>query len=74
KATRELNAGLLTVMMEGQYTENYLSSLGSDAPDFTEEELKIIGSPLDFVGINVYFANNPGTSSVLKVCIGRQGL
>lgn len=56
-ATRELNAGLLTVMMEGKYTDNYLSSLGSDAPDFTDQELKLIGSPLDFVGINVYFAN-----------------
>lgn len=56
-ATRELNAGLLTVMMEGKYTDNYLSSLGSDAPDFTDQGLKLIGSPLDFVGINVYFAN-----------------
>jgi beta-glucosidase len=57
KATRELNAGLLTVMMEGKYTDNYLSSLGPDAPDFTAEELKLIAGPLDFVGINVYLAN-----------------
>jgi beta-glucosidase/6-phospho-beta-glucosidase/beta-galactosidase len=27
---------------------------GNDAPKFTDEEMKIIGSPLDFVGINVY--------------------
>jgi len=57
KATRELNAGLLTVMMEGKYTDRYLKSLGEDAPDFTDDELKLIGSPLDFVGINVYLAN-----------------
>ncbi|WP_194774394.1 GH1 family beta-glucosidase [Pararhodonellum marinum] len=56
-ATRELNAGLLTVMLEGKYTDKYLNSLGSDAPEFTDEELKLIGSPLDFVGINVYLAN-----------------
>lgn len=57
KATRELNAGLLTVMLEGKYTDNYLNSLGPDAPDFTAEELKLIAGPLDFVGINVYLAN-----------------
>lgn len=57
KATRELNAGLLTVMMEGKYTEQYLKDLGTDAPDFTDDELQLIGSPLDFVGINVYLAN-----------------
>ena len=27
---------------------------GADAPRFTPEDLKAIGSPLDFVGINVY--------------------
>ena len=57
KATRELNAGLLTVMMEGKYTDQYLKDLGTDAPDFTDDELQLIGSPLDFVGINVYLAN-----------------
>jgi beta-glucosidase len=54
KATRETNAPFLTVMLEGKYTENYLKQAGKDAPKFTEEELKIIGTPVDFVGINVY--------------------
>jgi len=53
-ATRERNAPFLTVMLEGKYTEAYLRDAGKDAPRFTDEELKIIGSPLDFVGINVY--------------------
>jgi beta-glucosidase len=53
-ATRELNAGYLTVILEGRYTEAYLASAGPDAPKFTPEDLKIISSPLDFVGINVY--------------------
>lgn len=53
-ATREGNAPFLTVMLEGRYTDAYLKDAGADAPKFTDEDLKIIGSPLDFVGINVY--------------------
>ena len=53
-ATRELNAPYLTVMLEGRYTEAYLATAGADAPRFTDEELRTIASPLDFVGINVY--------------------
>lgn len=56
-ATRELNAGFLTVMLEGRYTEAFLASVGDDAPKFTAEDLQIISSPLDFVGINVYMAS-----------------
>jgi beta-glucosidase len=52
--TRERNAGFTTVMLEGRYTEAYLASAGGGTPKFTEEELKTIASPLDFVGINVY--------------------
>ena len=53
-ATREMNAAYLTVMLEGKYTDAYLASAGRAAPDFTDEELKIIASPVDFVGINIY--------------------
>jgi beta-glucosidase len=53
-ATREMNAGYLTVMLEGKYTDAYLAGTGKDAPKFTDEELKIISSPVDFIGINVY--------------------
>ena len=53
-ATRELNAGFLGVMLEGKYTDGFLESAGTDAPKFTAEELKIISSPNDFVGINIY--------------------
>ena len=52
--TRETNAGYLTVILEGRYTDAFLASAGADAPKFTPEELKVISSPLDFVGINVY--------------------
>src|SRR5262245_36556561 len=53
-ATRELNAGFTTVMLEGRYTDAYLAESGGGTPKFTDEELKTIASPLDFVGINVY--------------------
>jgi beta-glucosidase len=54
RATRELNAGVLTVMLEGRYTDAFLTSAGADAPKFSDEDLKTIASPIDFVGINVY--------------------
>jgi len=54
KAYREENARSLTVILEGRYTDFYLKDLGADAPKFTAEEMKIISSPLDFVGLNVY--------------------
>jgi beta-glucosidase len=53
-ATREMNAAFLTVMLEGKYTDAYLAAAGKDAPKFSDDDLKIISSPVDFVGINVY--------------------
>ena len=44
----------LTVIREGKYTDLYLKRLGANAPKFTAEELKIISSPLDFQGLNIY--------------------
>ncbi len=51
-ATRELNAPFLTVILEGRYLDSYLT--GAAAPRHTDDELRTIASPLDFVGINVY--------------------
>jgi beta-glucosidase len=44
KATREWNAPFLTVMLEGRYTDAYLKEAGADAPKFTDDDLKVIGS------------------------------
>jgi beta-glucosidase len=57
-ATRELNAGYLAVMLEGKYTDGFLAYAGANAPKFTLEDLKIISSPVDFVGLNVYEPNH----------------
>lgn len=72
QATRFLNAQYLTVIMEGRYMDEYLQEQGAAAPKFTQEDLKIIGSPLDFIGINIYtpvYVQADGTKagfSVLK--------
>ena len=54
KAMREINAGYLTVIMEGRYTDAYLAHAGADAPKFTDADMKAIGTPVDFVGMNIY--------------------
>jgi beta-glucosidase len=51
-----MNAPYLTVMHKGKYPDGYLKMLGADAPVFTAEEMKVIGSPTDFQGINIYTA------------------
>jgi beta-glucosidase len=53
-ATREFNANFLGVVLEGKYTDGFLAYTGKDAPKFTADELKIISSPIDFVGLNIY--------------------
>jgi beta-glucosidase len=53
-ATRQLNGGYLTVMLEGKYDAGFLAEIGKDAPRYTAEDLKIISSPIDFLGLNVY--------------------
>jgi beta-glucosidase len=57
-ATREANAGYMTVMLEGRYTDAFLAMQGADAPRFPQSDLKVISSPVDFVGINVYYAQH----------------
>ncbi len=55
-AMREQNAGCFTVMMEGRYTDAFLAKTGADAPRFSDEDMRIIGSPIDFVGVNICLA------------------
>ncbi len=53
-AMRQENAAYLTAICEGRYTEEYLQELGPDAPVFTAAEMRMIGSPLDMIGLNIY--------------------
>jgi beta-glucosidase len=54
KATREVNAMFLTAIMEGKYLDSYLAEQGADAPQVQAGDMAVIGSPLDFVALNVY--------------------
>jgi beta-glucosidase len=54
RAFREENAAFLTAVMEGKYTDAYLAHTGADAPKVHAGDMAAIGSPLDFVGLNVY--------------------
>src|SRR6202020_842671 len=54
RATREENAPFLTAVLEGKYTDGYLQRQGANAPKVEPGDMKIISSPLDFVGLNVY--------------------
>jgi beta-glucosidase len=54
RATRLGNAPFLTVLMEGKYPDEYLTHAGANAPKFQPGDMQAIGSPLDFVGLNIY--------------------
>jgi beta-glucosidase len=54
KAMRVKNAPFLTAVMEGRYHPDYLKAEGADAPAVQPGDMAIIGSPLDFVGLNIY--------------------
>ncbi|MGC8765454.1 MAG: GH1 family beta-glucosidase, partial [Brevinematia bacterium] len=54
KAFYDKNQQILFPAMRGKYSEEWLKKIGKDAPDFNEEELKIIGERMDFIGYNMY--------------------
>ena len=56
-AMREENAMFLTAILEGQYLDSYLTAQGKDAPHVATGDMKVIGSPLDFVSLNIYTPN-----------------
>jgi beta-glucosidase len=45
---------LAPVFNGGVYPARYLVRCGADAPEFTEEDMTLIGQPTDFLGLNVY--------------------
>jgi beta-glucosidase len=54
RATRQENAPFLSALLDGAYPESYLEREGANAPRIEPGDMKAIGSPLDFVGLNVY--------------------
>lgn len=57
RATREDNAPFLTAILEGRYIDPYLAEAGAAAPKAQPGDMQAIGSPVDFVGLNIYTAN-----------------
>jgi beta-glucosidase len=54
KAFRDRNGMFLTAVMEGRYIDSYLAEAGADAPTVKFGDMAAIGSPLDFVALNIY--------------------
>jgi beta-glucosidase len=54
KAMRRLNAPFLPAILDGAYQPDYLADEGANAPRILAGDMNAIGSPLDFVGLNVY--------------------
>jgi beta-glucosidase len=54
KAFRIINAQISTVIHEGRYIDELKAEQKDNMPDYTDEELKIIGTPMDFDGLNLY--------------------
>jgi len=53
KPCGEVNAGYLTVIMEGRYTDAYLAHAGADAPKFHRRRHEGHRHTVDFVGLNI---------------------
>ena len=54
RAFRQENAPFISTVLEGKYPDEYLEREGANAPKVEAGDMAIIGSPLDFVGLNVY--------------------
>jgi beta-glucosidase len=54
RAFRQENAPFISTVLEGAYPAEYLEREGANAPKVESGDMAAIGSPLDFVGLNVY--------------------
>jgi len=55
KAFYDRNQQILFPAMTGKYSEKFLKSAGNNAPEFNDEEMKLIGGKMDYIGYNMYF-------------------
>ena len=54
KAFVRIGANLAEPIFKGAYADWWLEEQGADCPDIREGDMKLISSPTDFLGINVY--------------------
>jgi beta-glucosidase len=50
----EHNEYKLLPIIEGAYRQSFIDRMGANMPEYTDAEMKIIGSPCDFMGFNIY--------------------
>jgi beta-glucosidase len=53
----------LDPLVKGQYPQDVLDHLGSDAPAFSAEDMRTIAQPLDYLGVNYYTRNFSSTGN-----------
>jgi beta-glucosidase len=53
----------LDALVHGQYPQDVLDHLGTDAPAFTAEDMRTIAQPLDYLGVNYYTRNFSSTGN-----------
>lgn len=54
KAFRVMNAPYILPIIEGRYSDEYHRAQGADAAEVQPGDMAAIGSPLDFLGTNIY--------------------
>jgi len=53
----EFNAAIVFPLLTGRYQEDWLARCGASAPRFTDEDMRLIAQPVDFLGFNCYSGN-----------------
>jgi beta-glucosidase len=57
KAFRDRNQQILFPLMTGKYGRGFIDLEGNDMAGYTDEEMKLIGQKIDFIGYNVYYGD-----------------
>jgi beta-glucosidase len=54
RAWTQANQSKVLPILQGTYQADFLQRLGKNAPVFTDEEMAVIGTPIEFMGVNMY--------------------
>ena len=67
KAFYAYNQDILFPILTGEYDEKAYKKTLKELPDYTSEEMQLIGTPIDFIGYNIY------QGSPIKSCDNEKG-
>ncbi len=54
RAFKYSNARITFPIFEGKYSDEYFEQYHENLPEYTDDEMKLIGAPVDFAGYNIY--------------------